>query len=211
MKRSISSLISACIIILISITGCAQPETESNGYIDSIQKERHKTDVKFKSKDETILEEKDRKKFKQLEYFDIDVNYKVKARFEQIENGEVFEMKTSTDRLPVYKRYAMLYFNLNGIEYSLTAYQNQKFKDDEEYKDELFVPFTDLTNAVTTYGGGRYIDITIPEGDEVTLDFNTCYNPYCAYNYKYSCPIPPMENHIEIEILAGVKAFNEDH
>ncbi|HMK06529.1 MAG TPA: DUF1684 domain-containing protein, partial [Flavobacterium sp.] len=60
-----------------------------------------------------------------------------------------------------------------------------------------------------TYIGGRYIDMRFPKGDTVLIDFNTAYNPYCAYNHKYSCPIVPLENDLKIEILAGVKKFHD--
>ena len=75
------------------------------------------------------------------------------------------------------------------------------------YANYLFVPITDLTNGEETYGGGRYIDLRGPLGKVVELDFNKAYNPYCAYGGKYSCPIPPIENHLGLRIEAGVKAF----
>jgi len=74
-----------------------------------------------------------------------------------------------------------------------------------EYKDYLFFPFTDLTNNASTYGGGRYIDLRIPQGNVIVLDFNKAYNPSCAYSPKYSCPIVPGENNIDVAITAGVK------
>jgi uncharacterized protein (DUF1684 family) len=69
------------------------------------------------------------------------------------------------------------------------------------------VPFTDLTCGNESYGGGRYLDIDIPEGEEIIIDFNRCYNPYCAYNEKYSCPLTPAVNDLKVEIKAGVKKF----
>ena len=77
----------------------------------------------------------------------------------------------------------------------------------EGFEDHLFLPFLDNTNGTTSYGAGRYIDLTIPEGDTIEIDFNTAYNPYCAYNEKYSCPIVPGENYIDADIEAGVKVF----
>lgn len=80
-----------------------------------------------------------------------------------------------------------------------------------EYNDHLFLPFLDDTNGDATYGGGRYIDLRIPKNDIIKIDFNTAYNPYCAYNGKYSCPIVPSENYLPVKVEAGVKAFNKDH
>ena len=75
------------------------------------------------------------------------------------------------------------------------------------YENYLFIPFRDITSGDETYGGGRYLDFRIPETDSVTIDFNLSYNPYCAYNHKYSCPIPPAENSLPVKILAGEKTY----
>ena len=79
------------------------------------------------------------------------------------------------------------------------------------YNNELFLPFNDLSNGKESYGGGRYMNVKIPEAgaDTLILDFNQTYNPYCAYNKKYSCPIPPRENNLDIEISAGIKNFKK--
>ncbi|MBP7982432.1 MAG: DUF1684 domain-containing protein, partial [Kaistella sp.] len=73
------------------------------------------------------------------------------------------------------------------------------------YEDYLFLPFRDETNGKETYGGGKYIDLRIPDGNEIVIDFNQSYQPYCAYNaYDYSCPIVPEENFLPLRIEAGV-------
>ena len=86
-------------------------------------------------------------------------------------------------------------------------YQAAPEPDSEAESDYLFLPFLDATNGIETYGGGRYIDLSIPQGNQLTIDFNTAYNPYCAYNEKYSCPIVPRENYLPLKINAGVKRF----
>jgi uncharacterized protein (DUF1684 family) len=103
-----------------------------------------------------------------------------------------------------------LKFKLNGKDYFLNVYQSDadvlaKFP---EYKDILFVPFKDATNGKETYGGGRYIDIKMLSSKKVILDFNLAYNPSCAYGSdRYSCPIPPKENFLQVEINAGEKSY----
>ena len=97
-----------------------------------------------------------------------------------------------------------LHFTLNGTDEQLTVFQNIDLSRLEDYRNYLFVPFTDLTNGEQTYGGGRYLDLEGPLGDTVELDFNRAYNPYCAYGGRYSCPIPPQENHLEVSVEAGV-------
>ena len=72
-------------------------------------------------------------------------------------------------------------------------------------ENSLFLPFTDQTNGKELYGGGRYMDVEIPLSDAIILDFNKAYNPYCACSDRYSCPIPPQENDLQIPILLGEK------
>lgn len=156
----------------------------------------------------SILTEEDFLNFIGLDFFELSEDFIVKATFTHMPGEEEFEMPTTTDRLPVYVKYASLDFIINDTEYRLYAYQNIDLSKQEGYEDYLFIPYYDLTNGIETYGGGRYLDIRIPEGNEVFIDFNKSYNPYCVYNPKYSCPIPPAENDLEIEIRSGVKDWN---
>jgi len=161
----------------------------------------------FASKEASPLTEEDLASFKALEFFPVDDAYIVMAKLTFAENAKPFTMKTTTDRLPVYKLYAKAHFQLKGKDYELEIYQNEKLMLTDDYEDYLFLPFTDLTNGTESYGGGRYLDLRIPDGDQIKIDFNQSYNPYCAYNSKYSCPIPPKVNHLDTEIKAGVMAF----
>ncbi len=151
----------------------------------------------------------DIKLFSTLDFYPIDQKYVVTAQFVRLKNAKVFEMKTTTDRLPKYKKYGTLYFELDGKQLSLNVYQNLDLIKKPEYKEYLFLPFSDLTCGKESYIGGRYIDLRIPEGKTIEIDFNKAYNPYCAYNHKYSCPIVPLENDLDIEINAGVKKFHD--
>jgi hypothetical protein len=125
------------------------------------------------------------------------------------ENEKPFEMKTSTERKPLYVKYGELFFLLDGKSFHLNVYKNIELSKKKEYKDYLFLPFSDLTSGNESYIGGKYIDLKIPKGNTMAIDFNTSYNPYCAYNPKYSCPIVPLENDLNIEIKAGVKKFHD--
>lgn len=172
----------------------------------SVEKFQKQLNKEFKSPDHSPLSAKARKEFKALAFFDIDTTFNVEAEFVRTPFETPFEMPTTTERKPVYVKYGELYFTLKGKEYKLNVYQNQHPK--LEYKDYLFLPFTDLTNGEESYAGGRYIDITIPNSNKVSIDFNKAYNPYCAYSGKYSCPIPPAENNLDLPVTAGVKAYS---
>lgn len=181
---------------------------EAKDYKDA-KKFQQKMNKEFSSKEESPLTEEDLENFKSLEFYPIDSSYIVVADLILETDSKPFKMKTTTDRLPLYKLYATANFELKGKRYSLEIYQNEKLLLSTDYEDYLFLPFTDLSNGNGSYGGGRYLDLTIPSGDQIVLDFNQSYNPYCAYNEKYSCPIPPEKNHIDTEVQAGVMAFQK--
>ncbi len=151
----------------------------------------------------------DLKQFKGLDFYPIDEKYIVEAIFIRTKKEKSFKMKTTTSRTPIYKKYGELHFSIDGKELKLNVYQNVDLKKKPGYDDYLFLPFSDLTCGKDSYIGGRYIDMRIPKSGKVTIDFNQAYNPYCAYNYEYSCPIVPLENDLDIEINAGVKKFHD--
>ncbi len=116
-------------------------------------------------------------------------------------------MKTTTSRTPKYRTFGYLDFVINDTNCRLTAFQNIDYKDHPVYGGSLFVPFKDLTNMQGSYGAGRYIDINIPTKNTVILDFNEAYNPYCAYSERWSCPLVPFENHLNVYIPVGEKTY----
>lgn len=171
--------------------------------IKTFQKELNE---EYKSEEETPLRGENFKKFKAHPFFDINLDYRVTAKLVRNENAQPFEIPTSSGRTKKYREFGKVYFKINGAEQVLTVYQSLALLDDPEYKDYLFLPFRDATNSKETYGGGRYLDLRIPENDEMVIDFNKAYHPLCAYNaFDYSCPIVPEENWLKIPIEAGVK------
>ncbi|MCE3075555.1 DUF1684 domain-containing protein [Chryseobacterium gwangjuense] len=143
--------------------------------------------------------------FKKHPFFPIDLKYRVKAKFVKTENPKPFDLPTSSGKTKSYQEFGKAIFELDGASYTLTIYQSLDLMKMEKYKDHLFLPFRDATNNKETYGGGKYLDLKIPEGDSIILDFNQSYHPYCAYNaYDYNCPIVPEENKLPVEIRAGV-------
>lgn len=193
---------------LIIICSCTNPIDEA--YIESIEIFRMDINQKFTDSASSPLTKEGLAHFEGLEFYPADPEYILKARFVLNPDPEPFEMETTTARKPVYVKYGEAYFKIKGEYLMLEIYQSSKAKNMEEFKEFLFLPFKDLTNGVETYGGGRYIDLKIPDGETIIIDFNKAYNPYCAYNHRYSCPIPPEVNHVNIEIPAGVMAY-KDH
>ena len=174
---------------------------------------QQKLNASYKDATTSPLKKKDLKNFNGLDFFAVDSSFIVTANLTRIENAPVFEMATTTDRKPLYKEYGLLRFNINGQDLELTIYQSQDDLRDEKYKDYLFLPFTDNTSGNESYGGGRYMDVMITDikdDNTIELNFNNTYNPYCAYNDDYSCPLTPRKNHLDIEIKAGIKAFKKN-
>ena len=190
-------------ILFISALGCAQDKLPLLGDTP-YQKQQN---AKFKEALKSPLTEKDRKDFRGLDFFKFDSTYVVTARFKSTPNQLPFEMPTTTERKPMYVKYGELAFFLNGKDCKLNIYQNIELVKRKGYENHLFLPFIDETNGESTYGGGRYLDTNKPEGNTMVLNFNEAYNPYCAYNPRYSCPVVPLENSLDVKVEAGVKAY----
>lgn len=146
--------------------------------------------------------------FSGLQYFPIDSNYRVKARLLRTVETAPLLIQESNGSGRFYVRKGKLEFELAGKPYSLMAYQESGQAQPTGHREVLFIPFTDLTSGQETYGGGRYLEPELPTDEVVVLDFNLAYNPYCAYNSRWSCPLPPAENSLAVKILAGEKSFH---
>ena len=189
----------------VTITSCAQTDTGKN-YIDQIKEYRYNMNKTLSDKKTTPFNDEDFKAFRKLDFFPIDTVYRVSASFKKDESPRLFEMPTTTDRKPLYSTFGTAVFTLNWKEVTLHIYQC-KDKNSPAFYDVLFIPFTDSTSGNESYGGGRYIEPDYPEEGKIVIDFNKSYNPYCVYNTKYSCPIPPKENRLPIAIKAGIKNY----
>jgi uncharacterized protein (DUF1684 family) len=193
------------LILFISALSCAQDKVPIAGDTD-FQREMNS---EYKDATKSPLKAKDLKGFKGLDFFKFDSTFVVKASLKRTPDSKWFKMQTTTSRLSNERIYGVLTFVLQGQTFNLNVYQGKDLMKEAGLEDYLFLPFIDNTNGEESYGGGRYIDLRIPEGDDIEIDFNTAFNPYCAYNEKYSCPIVPRENYIDLEVKAGVKKFHD--
>ncbi|HYO21021.1 MAG TPA: DUF1684 domain-containing protein [Flavisolibacter sp.] len=149
-----------------------------------------------------------------IKFYEVDKSYRVTADFKPSASSAWLTFKTSGNKTQVYRVYGTLSFKLNGKPLQLKLYQSQDLLTDPQYKNYLFLPFTDSTSGNETYASGRYIDLTTADikNNKVLLDFNKAYNPYCAYvSGVYNCPVPPRENALTVAIKAGEKNFSSSH
>lgn len=148
-----------------------------------------------------------------LDFFTADENWRLVTTFERTPEEKPFEMRTYSGQKREYVKYGQVHFTFNGEKQTLSVYQNLRLLQDSTYRDYLFLPFKDVTNGEETYGGGRYLDFKLGDiqaDNALVVDFNRCYNPWCAFSDGFNCPIPPIENHLEIAILAGEKNFKKE-
>ncbi|TDI69269.1 MAG: DUF1684 domain-containing protein [Bacteroidetes bacterium] len=157
----------------------------------------------MKNNDESPLPDSVRTGFEGLDYFAPDPSFKVEAALELISDNSKLNTVTNDGQVRKYTRYAYAIFDLSGQQYQVTL-----LLDDTEKDGSLFLPFGDITNGNSTYGGGRYLDLQLNKRNTIIIDFNLAYNPYCAYSADYSCPLPPLENQLSVAINAGEKNFN---
>ncbi|MTE28284.1 DUF1684 domain-containing protein [Winogradskyella ouciana] len=193
------------LFLMVFTLGCAQDKQMLSGETEW----QREMNADFKDASKSPLKDKDRKNFTGLDFYKYDSTYVVKASLKRTPDSQWFKMKTTTDRESEERVFGILSFELKGKMYQLNVYQGKESMTTEGYEDYLFLPFLDDTNGSGSYAGGRYIDLRIPDGDILVIDFNTAYNPYCAYDEKYSCPIVPRENYLATEVKAGVKAFKK--
>lgn len=143
--------------------------------------------------------------FEGLYFYPLNPDFCVEAKLVRTKKEKPFDMKTSSQKVQKYVKYGELHFALLGKKMKLDVFQNLSLIQNPAYAKHLFLPFTDATSGLQTYGGGRYLDLEIPKRKKVILDFNQAYHPYCAYTTGYSCPVTPEQNDLALEIKAGVK------
>lgn len=194
---------------LFLLSGQADPATSNerkdpmDGRVQELKTFREKRNQFFKEDPHTPLKESDRKSFRGLRYYPIDLKYAMLGRIERypLEQKPLYvNLPTSKGTEKKYVKYGRFKFRWMGKEYTLQIYRTLGGGD-------LFLPFRDKTSEQETYPMGRYLNIeSMPEG-RVLIDFNRAYNPYCEYNEQFTCPYAPEENWLPFEIRAGEKHF----
>lgn len=197
-------LVLALLGIVIYFITEATPSSEV--YAGEIHKIRRAKNDSFRSSPNSPLTTAQRAMFDSLTYYPVIVDFKVSASISRNARPDTVLIQTSDDKTEKYLRWGLAKFELNKEPQKLTLFLHATGAD-----SVLFIPFTDLSNGRGSYGGGRYLDVVRPKADvsEIELDFNQAYNPYCAYNDEYSCPVPPVENRLQVAIPAGEKSFHD--
>jgi len=153
----------------------------------------------FASHPQSPLTPEQKRDFQGLEYFEEDPDLELEVHVEKFSEQEPVTIQTSTGQTQTYTRYGKFKFNVDGEEAELTLFAGD---------NGFFLPFVDSLAGKETYPAGRYLEPEPLPGDRFLVDFNLAYNPYCAYNEMWSCPLTPPENRLKVPIRAGEKQFH---
>ncbi|HZD22945.1 MAG TPA: DUF1684 domain-containing protein [Acidimicrobiia bacterium] len=160
--------------------------------------QRRAKDEFFKTSHHSPLDPAHQADFQGLDYFDPNPDLVFRLPIEP-GDGTVVRVGTSDNQEREYKKAGRVGFEVNGESVELTLYDTGH--------SGYFLPFRDATSGDTTYGAGRYLDLEPNDEGTVTIDFNIAYNPSCVYSDEYSCPLPPVDNWLQVPIEAGEKIF----
>ncbi len=166
-----------------------------NEYFTAIKNLRSDKDTYLKKDTASPIE--DKVKFVGLKYFEVDPAYKITGKIDRVTSGQTINISMTDGEVEEYEAYGNVSFELEGVKYLLKIFKTPE--------GNLFLPFKDLTSGKESYGAGRYLDFGVDEvnGNQISIDFNRAYHPYCAYNHTFTCPVPPAENTLNVAVTAG--------
>jgi uncharacterized protein (DUF1684 family) len=193
------------IVVVVTVFYSFQGSQDDAAYTSEIEKDRDEKDRFMRTSPESPFA-KSPESYNGLKYFPPDIKYRIVADLTPIQERKPVILSTNDGKEQRYIEYAYADFKLDGQASRLVILE---IADMGPFRGKLFLAFGDKTSAVETYGAGRYLDVTKTPGSRtIKLDFNLAYNPYCAYDDTYSCPLPPAENLLEVAIKAGEKNYH---
>lgn len=205
MKRKNVILLVAVVVLMITVFYSFQGTQDDTAYRKQIEKEREEKDRFMHTSPESPFA-KAPQEYKGLNYYPPDIKYRIIANLRPIEQKKPVVLTTNDGKEQRYIEYAHAEFRLHGVDNRLLILE---IADMGPFRGKLFLAFGDETSAAETYGAGRYLDVKkTPGSSTIKLDFNLAYNPYCAYDDSYTCPLPPRENILTIPIKAGEKVYH---
>lgn len=198
-------LLSVVVILVITVFYSFQGSQDETAYVEEIKKEREEKDRFMRNSPESPFAQAT-DAYDELKYFPPDIHYRVIADLEPIKEKKTVILTTNDGKDQRYIEYAHASFKLHGVNNRLLILE---IADMGPARGKLFLAFGDETSARETYGAGRYLDVTkTPGSSTIKLDFNLAYNPYCAYDESFTCPLPPRENILSVPIKAGEKKYH---
>ena len=203
MKSSQLLLIVASLVVLAAVAYMFTAAESPEDYQEKIETERERQFKYIRFNAESPLTEEQKRGLKSLKFYAIDPAYRVKARLLPIEIKKVREVPLTDGSTERYLEHSWAEFELGGKTNKVLLLQSLSESDMRNF----FLAFADETSGKETYGGGRYLNVRQDGKNSITIDFNLAFNPYCAYNPDFACPLPPRENILGIAIPVGEKNY----
>jgi uncharacterized protein len=208
-KKNTLSVFGCCALFLMSSSSIAQiipydSELIEENYAAEISAHRDFEDKHFRNRETTLLSDDYFQRFTGLNYFPADIKYRLIGKLIRLSESELTNLGMTSGTPYGFMRYGNVSFYLEGKAIELQVFE---FPSESSATPAIFVPFRDQTSGKESYGGGRFMIINIPEGEQIVIDFNLAINPICVYDPEYICPIPPLANSISSGITAGARTY----
>jgi uncharacterized protein len=208
-RKTVLSLVGFSALFVTSTSALAQiipydSELIENNYAAEIQAHRVIEERNIRNKETTLLSDDYFERFTGLNYFSPDIRYRIVAKLNRLSKSELTNLDSTAGTPYGFMHFGNVSFFLEGQSIELQVFE---FPSDGSKPLAIFVPFRDRTSGKDTFGGGRFMIINVPEGDQIVVDFNMAINPICVYDPEYICPIPPLANTISHRITAGAKMY----
>jgi len=166
-----------------------------------LQEFRAGKDDFFAHHPQSPLTREQKRGFTGLQYFPEAPEFRFEVTTDPLENQQEIQIPTSTGGFQSFRCYGRFNFQVDGQLAQLTIYTNE---------NGFFLPFVDSLAGKETYPAARYLEPELLPDGRFLVDFNLAYNPYCAYNEQWSCPLTPAENRLKVPIRAGERIFHEE-
>ncbi len=205
MKNKNIIIVLVVVVAVIAIFYSFSGSQDEDAYNAEIKKEREEKDRFMRTSAESPFASAP-DTYSGLSYYPPDIKYRIIASLKPVHQRKPMILATNDGKEQRYIEYAWAEFKLDGIAQRLLILE---IADMGPFRGKLFLAFGDETSASETYGAGRYLDVASPPGSStIKLDFNLAYNPYCAYDNSFSCPLSPRENILTVPIRAGEKNYH---
>jgi uncharacterized protein (DUF1684 family) len=194
--------LSLLLLVLVGmvVLSCEEETASTSPYEKTVMQARVQRDMRMREKN-SVLPPDRRDAFRGLDFYEVDPAYRYVAPLQRSSMPDTVMIAESTGGVRSQVRIGRVTVPLPRDTVELAVFQSES----EDPRGRLWIPFADSTNGYATYKAGRYVDLKPAEGDSVVIDLNRTYNPTCAYNPEFACPLPPPENRIAAPVPVGEK------
>ena len=201
--RSVVRSSATCLFLLAARPVCATPVSEADSIVAGVLEARVHKDSLLRHSPDSPIPAAEREAFEGLRYFRVDPGLRIVGDLHRYGRPRRVFVVSNTESEVEVERFGRFVFRYEGADYWLEIVRSAG-------EGDLSVFFTDETNGTDTYPAGRYAPVRRNALGRYVLDFNEAYNPYCAYNSDYVCPLPPRQNHLPYAVRSGELDYMED-